>query len=144
MSGVREHASAELSSWALSTVMNQLHKRKSYREALVKYSEAIDLWPQCTSCYGNRSACYLTLGQPRPAISKLREPEGDRTRQNRGMWTWWRDSEQTDSRLTSQETGQGVGGIDPLLVIEGVPSRVLGVPEEIFRGLRDGQRSAPV
>merc|ERR1712059_112771 len=47
---------------------NQLYKLKSYRGALVKYSEAIDLCPQCASFYGNRSACYLMLGQPRQAL----------------------------------------------------------------------------
>ena len=27
-----------------------------------------DLCPQCTAFYGNRSACYLMLGQPRQAL----------------------------------------------------------------------------
>ena len=39
---------------------------------------------------------------------------------------------------------QGVGSIDPFLVIEGVPGRVFGLPGEIFRGLGDGQHSASV
>lgn len=47
---------------------NQLYKLKQYRDALAKYSEAIDLCPQCVSFYGNRSACYLMLGQPRQAL----------------------------------------------------------------------------
>jgi len=47
---------------------NQLYKQKKYREALHKYTEAIDLCPQCASFYGNRSACYLMLGQPRKAV----------------------------------------------------------------------------
>eukprot|EP00088_Acartia_fossae_P023267 TRINITY_DN2432_c0_g1_i1.p1 TRINITY_DN2432_c0_g1~~TRINITY_DN2432_c0_g1_i1.p1 ORF type:complete len:503 (-),score=178.02 TRINITY_DN2432_c0_g1_i1:1243-2751(-) len=47
---------------------NQLYKLKNYREALAKYTEAIDLCPQCASFYGNRSACYLMLGQPRQAL----------------------------------------------------------------------------
>merc|ERR1711892_808643 len=47
---------------------NQLYKLKQYRDALSKYSEAIDLCPQCVSFYGNRSACYLMLGQPRQAL----------------------------------------------------------------------------
>jgi len=47
---------------------NQFYKQKQYREALSKYTEAIDLCPQCTAFYGNRSACYLMLGQPRQAL----------------------------------------------------------------------------
>lgn len=47
---------------------NQFYKQKQYREALSKYSEAIDLCPQCTAFYGNRAACYLMLGQPRQAL----------------------------------------------------------------------------
>jgi len=47
---------------------NQLYKLKNYREALTKYSEAIDLCPQCAAFYGNRSACYLMLGQPKLAL----------------------------------------------------------------------------
>merc|ERR1712045_815630 len=51
---------------------NQLYKLKSYRDALAKYSEAIDLCPQCVAFYGNRSACYLMLGQPRQALEDAR------------------------------------------------------------------------
>merc|ERR1712235_222109 len=47
---------------------NQFYKLKQYRDAITKYSEAIDLCPQCASFYGNRSACYLMLGQPRQAL----------------------------------------------------------------------------
>jgi len=47
---------------------NQLYKVKSYRDALNKYSEAIDLCPQCAPFYGNRSACYMMLGQPKQAL----------------------------------------------------------------------------
>jgi len=47
---------------------NQFYKQKQYREALSKYSEAIDLCPQCVPFYGNRSAVYLMLGQPRQAL----------------------------------------------------------------------------
>jgi len=51
---------------------NQLYKLKNYRDALSKYSEAIDLCPQCASFYGNRSACYLMLGQPRQSFEDAR------------------------------------------------------------------------
>jgi len=51
---------------------NQLYKGKQYRDALSKYSEAIELCPQCTAFYGNRSACYLMLGQPRQALEDAR------------------------------------------------------------------------
>jgi len=51
---------------------NQLYKGKNYRDALQKYSEAIDLCPQCAAFYGNRSACYLMLSQPRQALSDAR------------------------------------------------------------------------
>jgi len=51
---------------------NQLYKLKNYREALSKYSEAIDLCPQCASFYGNRSACYLMLGQPKQSLEDAR------------------------------------------------------------------------
>merc|ERR1711962_179996 len=47
---------------------NQLYKAKNYRDALQKYSEAIDLCPQWSAFYGNRSACYLMLGQPKLAL----------------------------------------------------------------------------
>jgi len=47
---------------------NQLYKQKLYREALRKYSEAIELCPQGVAFYGNRAACYLMLGQPKKAL----------------------------------------------------------------------------
>jgi len=55
---------------------NQHYKQKQYREALSKYSEAIDLCPQCVAFYGNRSACYLMLGQPRQALEDARTATG--------------------------------------------------------------------
>jgi len=51
---------------------NQFYKVKNYREALKKYSEAIDLCPQCAAFYGNRSACYMMLGQPKLALEDAR------------------------------------------------------------------------
>jgi len=55
---------------------NQFYKQKQYREALSKYSEAIDLCPQCVPFYGNRSACFLMLGQPRQALDDARTATG--------------------------------------------------------------------
>jgi len=51
---------------------NRLYKLKSYKDALVKYSEAIDLCPQWAAFYGNRSACYLMLNQPKLALEDAR------------------------------------------------------------------------
>jgi len=47
---------------------NQLYKAKNYRDAVQKYSEAIALCPGCAAFYGNRSACYLMMGQPKLAL----------------------------------------------------------------------------
>lgn len=55
---------------------NQFYKQKQYREALSKYSEAIDLCPQCVPFYGNRSAVYLMLGQPRQALEDAKTATG--------------------------------------------------------------------
>lgn len=41
---------------------NQQYKLKQYAKALVYYTEAIDLWPENSSYYGNRSACYMMQG----------------------------------------------------------------------------------
>jgi len=43
---------------------NQLYKAKNYRDALAKYSTAIELGPSVAAYYSNRAACYLMLGQP--------------------------------------------------------------------------------
>lgn len=47
---------------------NSLYRSKKYKEALNKYSEAIEICPQMISVYGNRSAVYLMLGQPKLAL----------------------------------------------------------------------------
>jgi len=48
---------------------NQLYKTKSYREALQRYSEAIQLAPECPAFYGNRSACHMMLSQFTQALT---------------------------------------------------------------------------
>ena len=47
---------------------NQLYKAKKYLEALSKYSEAIDLCPECPAYYGNRAACHMMLSQYQKAL----------------------------------------------------------------------------
>lgn len=42
---------------------NDLYKQSNYREALQRYSEAINLCPDTPAFYGNRAACYMMLGQ---------------------------------------------------------------------------------
>jgi len=42
---------------------NQLYKTRNYREALEKYSEAIQMCPGTAAFYGNRSACHMMLSQ---------------------------------------------------------------------------------
>nr|ACO15085.1 DnaJ homolog subfamily C member 7 [Caligus clemensi] len=42
---------------------NELYKTKKYIDALSKYSEAISLCPDNPAFYGNRSACFMMLGQ---------------------------------------------------------------------------------
>ena len=37
-------------------------------EALSKYSEAIDLCPECPAYYGNRAACHMMLSQYQKAL----------------------------------------------------------------------------
>merc|ERR1712013_136112 len=67
---------------------NQLYKLKQYRDALSKYSEAIDLCPQCVSFYGNRSACYLMLGDTvsaKQALTKLGNLGEDNTTEQRNI-----------------------------------------------------------
>ena len=46
---------------------NNLYKKNNFKDALEKYSEAIELFP-CAPFYGNRAACYLMMDQPRPAM----------------------------------------------------------------------------
>ena len=48
---------------------NQLYKTRNYREALQKYSEAIELCPQTAAFYGNRSACHMMLSQFTQALA---------------------------------------------------------------------------
>jgi len=48
---------------------NQLYKTRNYREALQKYSEAIELCPGTAAFYGNRSACHMMLSQFTQALA---------------------------------------------------------------------------
>jgi len=48
---------------------NQLYKTKNYRDALQRYSEAIELCPECPAFYGNRSACHMMLSQFTQALA---------------------------------------------------------------------------
>jgi len=52
---------------------NQLYKVKNYRDAIEKYTTAIDLCPDHAPFYGNRSACYLMLGQPSKSLDDARK-----------------------------------------------------------------------
>lgn len=47
---------------------NHLYKFKNYKGALTMYDEAIKLCPDNASYYGNRSACYMMLGNYKKAL----------------------------------------------------------------------------
>lgn len=47
---------------------NELYKTKNYRDAIQRYSEAIELCPDAASFFGNRAACYMMLGQYSKAL----------------------------------------------------------------------------
>lgn len=51
---------------------NEFYKTKNYRDALQRYTEAIDLDPECPAYYGNRSACHMMLGQYGNALNDAR------------------------------------------------------------------------
>eukprot|EP00096_Caligus_rogercresseyi_P006504 TRINITY_DN2298_c0_g1_i1.p1 TRINITY_DN2298_c0_g1~~TRINITY_DN2298_c0_g1_i1.p1 ORF type:complete len:706 (-),score=197.83 TRINITY_DN2298_c0_g1_i1:737-2854(-) len=51
---------------------NELYKTKKYIDALSKYSEAIVLCPENPAFYGNRSACFMMLGQYSNALEDAR------------------------------------------------------------------------
>ena len=46
-----------------------MYKTRNYREALQKYSEAIELCPGTAAFYGNRSACHMMLSQFTQALA---------------------------------------------------------------------------
>lgn len=48
---------------------NNLYKTRQYREALVRYSEAIGICPENPAYYGNRSACHMMLSQYAEALN---------------------------------------------------------------------------
>ena len=52
---------------------NQLYKAKKYLEALSKYTEAIDLCPECPAYYGNRAACHMMLSQHSKALEDAKK-----------------------------------------------------------------------
>jgi DnaJ family protein C protein 7 len=52
---------------------NQLYKIKKYKQALPFYTEAIELCPDSSAYYGNRSACYMMLHQYRDALDDARK-----------------------------------------------------------------------
>jgi tetratricopeptide (TPR) repeat protein len=48
---------------ALKAQGNALYKRGQYAAAARLYSQAIELAPEAAAYYGNRSACYMVLGE---------------------------------------------------------------------------------
>lgn len=52
---------------------NQLYKVKQYKSALNLYTEAIELCPQISSYYSNRSACHMMLSNHREALEDARK-----------------------------------------------------------------------
>jgi DnaJ family protein C protein 7 len=52
---------------------NQLYITKKYEEAIRLYTEAIQLCPDSSVYYGNRSACYIRLYQYRAAMADARK-----------------------------------------------------------------------
>lgn len=51
---------------------NQQYKAKQYGKALSFYTEAIDLCPESAPFYGNRSACYMMMGNYNLALEDAR------------------------------------------------------------------------
>lgn len=58
---------------AKKDIGNKLYQLKKYRDALPYYTEAINLQPENVSYYGNRSACYIMLGQFKEALEDARK-----------------------------------------------------------------------
>jgi DnaJ family protein C protein 7 len=52
---------------------NQLYKIEKYQQAISLYTEAIELCPDTSSYYGNRSACYMMLYQYELALKDARK-----------------------------------------------------------------------
>jgi DnaJ family protein C protein 7 len=52
---------------------NELYKTKKYQQAIQLYTEAIELCPDSSTYYGNRSACYLMLYQYKFAVEDARK-----------------------------------------------------------------------
>ena len=52
---------------------NAHYKNKEYRKALLLYSRAIELCPDCAVYYGNRAACRMMMGLYTDALQDARE-----------------------------------------------------------------------
>jgi DnaJ family protein C protein 7 len=52
---------------------NELFKIKKYQQAIELYTEAIELCPDSSAYYGNRSACYMMLHQYRLGLDDARK-----------------------------------------------------------------------
>lgn len=52
---------------------NDQYKAQNYQAALRLYSDAIQLCPESAAFYGNRSACYMMLGDYKAALNDSRQ-----------------------------------------------------------------------
>ncbi|XP_026478963.1 dnaJ homolog subfamily C member 7-like [Ctenocephalides felis] len=58
---------------AKKEIGNDLYKEKNYHGALQQYSKAIVLYPDSSSYYGNRAACYMMLFQYKNAMEDAKK-----------------------------------------------------------------------
>lgn len=52
---------------------NEQYKAQNYQSALRLYSDAIELCPESAAFLGNRSACYMMLGDYKSALKDSRD-----------------------------------------------------------------------